>query len=255
MGSEFFFECGWLSPHWLGSSQCNENLIYVFLFWELCSLSPNFHIHVSVCDLYIPRIGPHISCSRIGRSIVGIHKSLTDTWMWKLGLRSSNFFSGNICFDFSVLVLYRVPSSASCEYFPNFKGLARLHPPPQQVNQAFLFSLTSSYQQVSSCAEVLQLRCIDRIACLPGCMGRGRSILSVTQECLCFELWLFSNCISDKQSSGRFCLDLEEHSLLWISAHEQRIITIFITYHHPAPVIIFGESHHLFKPGVKVFDP
>jgi hypothetical protein len=40
---------------------CKENPIYVFLFWELRSLSPNFHIHVSVSDLYIPRIGPHIS--------------------------------------------------------------------------------------------------------------------------------------------------------------------------------------------------
>jgi hypothetical protein len=29
------------------------------LFWELRGLSPNFHIHVSVSDLYIPRIGPH----------------------------------------------------------------------------------------------------------------------------------------------------------------------------------------------------
>ena len=26
----------------------------------LRGLSPNFHIHVSVSDLYIPRIGPHI---------------------------------------------------------------------------------------------------------------------------------------------------------------------------------------------------
>jgi hypothetical protein len=24
------------------------------------ALSPNFHVHVSVSDLYIPRIGPHI---------------------------------------------------------------------------------------------------------------------------------------------------------------------------------------------------
>ena len=53
------------------SSHCNENPIYVFLFWELRGLSPNFHIHVSVSDLYIPRIGPHISFSRLGRSIVG----------------------------------------------------------------------------------------------------------------------------------------------------------------------------------------
>jgi hypothetical protein len=34
----------------------NENPIYVFLFWELCGLSPNFHIHVSASDLYIPTI-------------------------------------------------------------------------------------------------------------------------------------------------------------------------------------------------------
>jgi hypothetical protein len=39
---------------------CNENPIYVFLFWALRGLSPNFHIPVSVSDLHIPRIGPHI---------------------------------------------------------------------------------------------------------------------------------------------------------------------------------------------------
>jgi hypothetical protein len=39
---------------------CKENPIYEFLFWELCGLGPNFHIHVSVSDLYISRIGPHI---------------------------------------------------------------------------------------------------------------------------------------------------------------------------------------------------
>ena len=87
------------------SLHCNENPIYVFLFWELRGLSPNFHIHVSVSDLYIPRIGPHISCSRIGGSIVWIYKSLTDTWIWKLRLWPRNSFSGNICFKFLVLVL------------------------------------------------------------------------------------------------------------------------------------------------------
>jgi hypothetical protein len=43
---------------------------------------------------YIPRIGPHFSCSRIGRSIVGTYKSLTDTWIWKLGLWQRNPFLG-----------------------------------------------------------------------------------------------------------------------------------------------------------------
>jgi hypothetical protein len=39
---------------------CKENAIYVFLFWELRGLSPNFHIHVFLSDLCIPRIGPPI---------------------------------------------------------------------------------------------------------------------------------------------------------------------------------------------------
>ncbi len=51
----------------------------LFLFWQLRGLSPKFHIHVFVSDLYFPRIGPHISCSRTGRSMVGIYKLLTDT--------------------------------------------------------------------------------------------------------------------------------------------------------------------------------
>jgi hypothetical protein len=38
---------------------CNGNSVYIFLFWEYRGLSPDFHIHVSVSDLYIPRIGPH----------------------------------------------------------------------------------------------------------------------------------------------------------------------------------------------------
>ncbi len=81
----------------LDSYQCctaTKMPIYIFLFWELRGLSPNFHIHISVSDLYIPRISPHISWRRIGRSIVGIYKSLTDTWMWKLALWSRNSFLG-----------------------------------------------------------------------------------------------------------------------------------------------------------------
>jgi hypothetical protein len=58
---------------------CNGNSAYIFLFWELCGLGPNFLILVSVCDLYISRIGSHISSSRKGRPIVEIYNSLTDT--------------------------------------------------------------------------------------------------------------------------------------------------------------------------------
>ncbi len=60
-------------------THCNGNSVYIFLFWELRGLSPNFHIHVYLSDLYIPRMGPHISSSRKGRPIVGIYNSLTDT--------------------------------------------------------------------------------------------------------------------------------------------------------------------------------
>jgi hypothetical protein len=37
-----------------------RNPIYVFPEKELRGLSPNFQIHVSVSDLYILRVGPHI---------------------------------------------------------------------------------------------------------------------------------------------------------------------------------------------------
>jgi hypothetical protein len=39
---------------------CKENPIYAFHFWELRGLSPDCQIHVSVSNLYIPRICPHI---------------------------------------------------------------------------------------------------------------------------------------------------------------------------------------------------
>jgi hypothetical protein len=42
------------------TAHCNENSIYVLLFWELRCLITNFHVHESVSDLYIPRIGQHI---------------------------------------------------------------------------------------------------------------------------------------------------------------------------------------------------
>jgi hypothetical protein len=55
------------------------NPTYVFLFWELCCLSPNFHIHVSVSDLYVySRISPYIFLQQKSRPILEIYKSLTD---------------------------------------------------------------------------------------------------------------------------------------------------------------------------------
>jgi hypothetical protein len=45
---------------------------------KLRGLVPNFHIHVSVSDLYIRTIGTPILLQKIGGPIVIIYKSLTD---------------------------------------------------------------------------------------------------------------------------------------------------------------------------------
>ncbi len=44
--------------------------IRFLVFWELRGLCPNFYIKMPVSDLFIPRNGPHISCSRKDKSIV-----------------------------------------------------------------------------------------------------------------------------------------------------------------------------------------
>jgi hypothetical protein len=52
----------WCSPH------CNGNSVYLYFFSGNCVASaPISTVYVSVSDLYIPRIGPHISSSRKGR--------------------------------------------------------------------------------------------------------------------------------------------------------------------------------------------
>ncbi len=77
----------------------------------------------------------NISSSRIGRPIVGLYKSLPDAWMWKLGLRPRYTFSGNICFEISVICLcsaIRQPCSLACQYT---KTLCRswLYPPVRDL--------------------------------------------------------------------------------------------------------------------------
>jgi hypothetical protein len=46
---------------------------------EYRGLSPNFHIHAYVSDLYIPTIGLPILLEEICRTLLGLYKSLTDT--------------------------------------------------------------------------------------------------------------------------------------------------------------------------------
>jgi hypothetical protein len=56
----------------------NENPIYVLPEKELRGLSPNFHIHLSVSDSYILRIGPHIFLQLNSRPNEEIYQSVTD---------------------------------------------------------------------------------------------------------------------------------------------------------------------------------
>jgi hypothetical protein len=62
----------------------------------ISGLSSNFHIHVAVSELYIPTMGLPFLLEEICGPILGIYKSLTDTGMWKLGLRPRNSQKRNI---------------------------------------------------------------------------------------------------------------------------------------------------------------
>ncbi len=87
---------------------CNENPI-MYSFSGNCAASPQFRGHVSVNDIYIQRIGPPpIFMQQNRQTDHGTYKSLPETWMWKLGLRPHNSFSGNIYFEFSILCLCSV---------------------------------------------------------------------------------------------------------------------------------------------------
>ncbi len=83
---------------------CNEKPIYVFPEnKKLRGLSIYFLFHVSVIDLHIyfhNRSTYFPAAEQADRSWEYTYKSLTDTWMWKLGLRPHNSFSGNIFSNF-----------------------------------------------------------------------------------------------------------------------------------------------------------
>jgi hypothetical protein len=56
-----------------------ENWKQIFSEKEYRGLSPNFHIHVSVSELYFPTMGLPVLLEEIRRLILGIYKSLKDT--------------------------------------------------------------------------------------------------------------------------------------------------------------------------------
>ncbi len=68
-----------LSIHCTLQRQNAENVKQIFPEKEYRGLSPNFHIHVSVSELYIPKLGLPVLLEEICRLILGIYKSLKDT--------------------------------------------------------------------------------------------------------------------------------------------------------------------------------
>ncbi len=81
--------------------------------------------------------GPSIFYTKIGGPIVGIYKSLTETWWWKLGTRPRSF----ICFKFLIQCLcsawywwVAIVTRWGREKGCLFKGVSRMNIPPAFCN-------------------------------------------------------------------------------------------------------------------------
>ncbi len=73
---------------------------------KLLGHSTNSYIRLFTWENYIfPRSVFHFCCRKIGGPTMGIHRSLTDTWMWKLGLKPRNSFSENTKIEISLQCL------------------------------------------------------------------------------------------------------------------------------------------------------
>ncbi len=101
------FPLGLVNIEWV-NVDCNENPIGVFQKKKLrglSPLSPCLHIHVSVIDSYIPRIGPHIFMHQNRQTDCGNRYEYIAHRHMNVEIRTEarNSFSGNICFKFSVV--------------------------------------------------------------------------------------------------------------------------------------------------------
>ncbi len=107
-----------------------------------CAASVPISILMCLWAIYICPEWVHIfSCSRVGIPILGIYKSLSETWMWKLGLWLRNSFSGNICFKFSVLCFCSVLFQHHTSYIPYSLTLSSFHCSLPLLRSLFLLSL------------------------------------------------------------------------------------------------------------------
>ncbi len=90
-------------------ANCNENPIYVFPEKELRAASVPISTSIGLWAIYIfPGSVPIFSCSRIGRPIVGIYKSLTmDVEIWKYDISYPGKFVSN--FRYCVFAVQMMP--------------------------------------------------------------------------------------------------------------------------------------------------
>ncbi len=79
MQQTLYYVCYFLGMVNTLQRQNAENLKQIFPAKEYRGLSPNFHIHVSVRELYIPTMSLPFLLEEICIPILGIYKSLTNT--------------------------------------------------------------------------------------------------------------------------------------------------------------------------------
>ena len=92
--SRILVEKGWLRFLEL---HCKIRNIYEYSQNRNCAATVPIPTFMFLCAIYIfPRSVCIFCCRKISGPIVGIYKSLTDTWMWKLGLRPRNSQKRNI---------------------------------------------------------------------------------------------------------------------------------------------------------------
>ncbi len=67
-----------------------------------------------------------LCCRKIGGLNVGIYRSLTDTWMWKLGLRPRNSFSGNTEIQISLQCMHAKVSAFIQDHTTEYEHMMEL---------------------------------------------------------------------------------------------------------------------------------